>query len=214
MSQAAEMPVRVRLLRLEPGQSATVLCLSDPVGPERDRPGGTFGHWTKGRWQPCVPADCQPAVHATPRYWRGYLAAFVFDKPAKRWTPCVLEVSESLELDMRGRYQPGQLWEISRGKQVGKKKPPYVGRLCPKQGQLEKTTPFNIVPIVENFYHVAGLDLRQCSDQPDRVYLHSVAAEGSMRDPAEPTESERATPAQVEALKRRLGVHVNGKGGA
>lgn len=214
MSASAEMPVRVRVLRLDPGESATVFCLTDGIGPEMNRVGGTFGHYFKGAWQPCIPEICPAAAHSQPRFWRGYVAAFRQDKASKCWVPCVLEVSESLELDMRGRYAAHQLWDISRAKASGKRKPPYVGRLHPRQGFLERTLCFDIRPVLEHFYHLTGLNLKQPSDQPDRVYLATKPMLDSHGSGNGNGEAKPATAAQVDELKRRMAGIANGKGGA
>lgn len=210
--QGAPMPVRVGILRLTMGETAQVLCLSPGVGPEKDRVGGTFGHY-KGRWQPCIVGNCPAALHSTQRFWRGYIAAFVFSKAARRWEPCVLEVSESLELDMRGRYSPGQVWEISRAKGNGKKELPYVGRLCPKQPQLEATRAFDLVPILEAFYHCGPLDLSQASEQPSRTYLLPLPVGETVPDPTAPPSSTPATAEQREQLLKRLNGTLAMKGG-
>src|SRR5881394_1208393 len=88
-ASASARPLRV--FRVEPGTSWHVLVLSREVG-------GIMTHWYKGRSRFCPPdGTCEPQQHKSPRFWKGYAAAQVWDAAHSLWQPVVLEVSESLE---------------------------------------------------------------------------------------------------------------------
>lgn len=149
-------------------------------------------------------------MHSGPRYWRGYVAALVWDRAAKKWLPTVLEVSESLELDMRGIYSPGQVWEISRGQKQKDKKPPYVGRLVDQSLSLAIFAPFDVRPIVEGLYHCRGMQLDQPSDREGRTYLPAIEAPAP-RGETGYQNGAHDDPAKMQAMRDKLAQQLKGK---
>ena len=41
---------------------------------------------------------------------KGYAHAEIYSRAIKAWNPVVLEITEHLELDLRGQYARGQVW--------------------------------------------------------------------------------------------------------
>lgn len=153
----------LRVFRLKPGERCTVRTLSESYG-------GLFTHFVRGRSVYCDPTNCNPANHRTGRFWKGYAAAEVWMKPEGLYVPVVLELTEALELDVRGRWKRGQLWELSREKQVGRRHPPIVGVLL---GDAPGPLPpaFDCFDVLTHLYHADGIQLEEENPMPPRVMV-------------------------------------------
>ncbi len=188
--------VRVEVHRVAEGQAAIVRVLSPVVD-------GIITHWIRGRGQYCPGEEtCPPANHRFQSYWKGYVAAHVFTKEGNRWLPRVLEITESLELDLRHVYRPGQTWEVFRRPRAGKKIYPVEGRLIEDCTSPPPGKVFPILPILQNFYHAPGLVLGQKNPMPERIVceiLESVAPLFKLpsEKPAEPS------PEEIERMREQ-----------
>lgn len=137
--------VAIKVLRIEPGHTAYVRTLSTEYG-------GIMTHWFKGRSHFCCGANCDATMHKTKRYWKGYTPVELYSEADGLWYPWVLEITEHLELDFRGRFDRGQVWELFRyeAKTIGE---PVRGVLH-ETVDLDKLRPaFDIVPILKTMYH-------------------------------------------------------------
>src|SRR4029077_4456212 len=112
----------VKVWRVANGATGQELMLSPEII-------GLATHWVNKRSEHCQQEDCPANWHRTKSYWRGYTAILGWNHLVKLWMPYVLEVTPNLELDLRGVYRRGQVWEIARPPVRGTKKYPVVGRL-------------------------------------------------------------------------------------
>jgi hypothetical protein len=132
--------------------------------------GGLFVHY-KGRSIYCPgPDECQN--HKLDRCWKGYCACESWDRVDSLWIPWVLEITESLELDFRGKFDAGQVWLLSREADRVRKKPsPVVGRLLEERDPATFPAPFDIRPVLMHFYHTNSVQLNQKNPLPERTIL-------------------------------------------
>lgn len=153
----------LRVFRLKPGERAKIRTLSEAYD-------GLFTHFVRGRSKYCDPLNCNPADHRTGRFWKGYASAELWLPRETLWMPIVLEITEALELDLRGRWERGQCWELTREKQVGKRHPPIVGVLVGKaEGKLPPA--FGVLDVLTHLYHADGLQLGELNPMPPRVLV-------------------------------------------
>jgi hypothetical protein len=109
------LPIDLRVLRIAKGQTVRVRCLASPAARQREPLLGYLTHWIRGRTRVCRgEPGCEPAIHKVDPIWYGFLPFDVWDDNAELWFPVVLQVTESLDLDFRGRLERGQFWLISR----------------------------------------------------------------------------------------------------
>jgi hypothetical protein len=196
----------LRVFRVKEGCTWTVLCLSERIG-------GCFVHWLRGRSFYCDPRGCPPAKHNSDRQWKGYAAAHLWDAPAALWLPIVLEVTESLELDLRGLYARGQLWEVSRPEQSDRRKTPVAGRLIGTRTPRETPAAFDVKDVLRHLYHTDVIDLTAKNPLPSRVIVEPFKAPPPVAelDQAEPGQAEPLTGTTLREKLRAGGFHVNGK---
>jgi hypothetical protein len=193
----------LRVARIEPGQREIARMLSE-------RYFGLMTHWARGRSVYCDPTDCCPAVHRTPRYWKGYAAAELWNQQAAKWFPVCLEITEHLELDFRRAYARGQVWELVRGAQTGKKKTPVAGYLLEECDEKKWPAAFDLVPVLRHLYHVERLSLDAKNPLPDRVYVS--ASDGDAPKIAQPAQAEdKGNAEDLRKLFRERAKSMNGK---
>lgn len=159
----------IRNFRVEPGTVAFVRLLADFYG-------GLFTHYYRGRSTVCQGKDCQSLVHKVDRTWKGYCPAELYSESKKAWLPICLEITESLELDMRGIFARGQMWELWRELPPKKGATPVQGKLHPPQEWRNLPRPFDIIPCLRALFHTDFIDLGTKSPIPARVY--QTASEG------------------------------------
>lgn len=177
----AHFPLQVR--RVAEGEQLVVRLLS-VVGP---RIMGIHTHYHERRSYYCG-NGCSGAIHGKPKQWKGYLAAERWWHETQLWYPCVLEVTEACELDMRGHAKRGQVWLLNRGLDVkGKRaavRATLTEQLDPRRLPLE--FPFNAV--LQFMYHTPRLDVVVPCPLPDRVQV--VPSEGDVPACMKPTDTE------------------------
>lgn len=139
----------LRVFRVEPGMQVFVRMLSPEIR-------GVMTHFHRGRSQVCMGDDCPPAMHREKQFWKGYVACEFYDKKPKLWFPTVLEVTECLELDMRGIIERGQVWELFRHAEA-KKGEPVRGALHETLDAAKLRDPFDIIPVLRTLYHCLGV---------------------------------------------------------
>ncbi len=146
-----------------------VTCFVRTLSPDY---GGLYTHYERGRSHYCPGDRCGCVRVRLPRIWKGYASVEVYDGRAKLWAPAVLEITEGLELDLRGQYARGQVWELTRDEQTDKKATPVRGRLLEvlKAEQVPAAFPFK--PVLIRVYHAPeGLETCHANPMPPRVMV-------------------------------------------
>ncbi len=161
--------IPLRILRIDSGSSLHARMLSE-------RCLGLFTHWVKSRSSYCEPNVCCTGNHRADRFWKGYVAAEVYEVASGRWVPWCLEVTEHLELDFRGRYARGQVWRVWRLPVADKKRRPVQAELVEELDPATLPKAFAIEPVLRTVFHHQGVVLDQKNPMPDRVILS--ASEG------------------------------------
>lgn len=169
-NQVPAGPSAVRVQRVEQGTSILCRMLSDSIG-------GVFTHHVRDRSHYCAGDECDRSMHRSSAVWKGYVAAEVFRKACGDWLPVVLEITESLELDMRGVYARGQVWEVSREKETSKKKKPLVGRLVRVDQADKLRAAFDVRLVLYHLFHVTQIDLSARNPLPPRLVLEPTPDE-------------------------------------
>jgi hypothetical protein len=96
--------------------------------------GGLYVHWVRGRSQYCPGERCSCQHKKAQRLWKGYAAVERWVLVQKVWIPAVLEITHNLEHCLQGKWERGQVWEISRRQKDSEKESyPVVGKLMPKE---------------------------------------------------------------------------------
>lgn len=159
----------IRVYRVETKEPRFVRMLSPAYS-------GIFTHYHQKRSCYCIGEGCRVPTHAIDRTWKGYAAAEMLAQlfPSV-WIPVCLEITEHLELDFRGVYQRGQIWELYQ-EDTGKprKNLPITGKLHPDAPPDNLRKPFDFVPCLRALYHRDDIDLRHASPLPARVYVEEV----------------------------------------
>lgn len=156
---------------------------------------GLNTHFIKGQGsQYCRGENCPNAWHKEKKVWKGYLAGETHNFTAERWEPGVLEITESLELDLRDIYCRGQVWEIKRGVKVGKTNPPLSGRFHEQLNEKHLPPAFDYMPVLLHIYRVFPLDLTAKNPMPPRVlvpFSKDAAPTGTVKEPEKPMSAEQ-----------------------
>ena len=159
----------LRVWRVEQGVSAIVRILS-PVPGKRVR--GCFTHWGRSKSVLCLDGDCPAPLHKQGGVWKGYLAAEVYNQTERHWCPVALEITEHLELDLRGLIDRGTVWELSRPLSERKKHFPVAGVLLEERDPLTFPTAFDLAGCLLHLYHPApAVNLIHLNPLPPRTLV-------------------------------------------
>jgi hypothetical protein len=191
----------LRVLRVDPGQSFKIRLVSQ-------RYGGLLTHWVRGRSVLCDGNECPALQHRSGTYWKGYALVEQWHGVKALWCPSVLEITENLELDFRGRYKRGQVWLLQRAPQVGRHKTGVFGVLMFEGQQENLRVPFDFLPVLRNLYHVSTIVLDKDNPMPARILVEPVAGNPPI---SEAEKADRpATPEEWALFRERLkGMHFN-----
>lgn len=156
---------KIELFRISGGQPVFVLTLTSEYK-------GLFVHYRKKENSLVCQGDgkCRHALHDISRTWKGYVPALVNVPKTTRWLPYCFEITEHLELDLRGAWAAGQTWEIYRDITKGKNGPLY-GKLHLDEAPPKLPEPFSILPCLRAVYHTDVIKLDYPSPLPARVYV-------------------------------------------
>jgi hypothetical protein len=158
--------VQLRVFRQLEGSTHFVRLLSSSYG-------GCFTHWARGNSQYCAGKECLWKCNTSPKDWKGYGAADVYDVKQKLWIPYCFELTASMELDFRDRWKRGGFWKVSW---------PHSrkGHHDPKRGEWIRQLPldglpedFAIIPCLLNVYHVFDMDLTTPNPMPPRTMVQA-----------------------------------------
>jgi len=197
-------PLPLRFLRFLPGETWQVRFLADGLL-------GLLTHWDKRQSRPCLGKECPTGLHQQPSYWKGYAPVLVWQARSKNWLPTVLEVTEHLELDLRGRRLRGEEWKLTRDEQTGKHKTPVMGEHIQT---LEKVpSAFEIKPCLIHLYHSTDLVFGAKNKLPARSMIEATEGppplEAGPADGLPPDEHQRRLDVWNRFRNRRNG---NGSG--
>jgi len=195
----------LRTLRIGGGQALFVRTLS-ALGAE-GRILGVMTHWAS-RSVYCPGNECPVHLHRQDAVWKGYVACDVWDERLGLYVPHCLEVTESLELDMRSSYQRGQIWELTRAPDVKKKHFPVVGKLVEELDPRLVPGAFDMLNALRWLYHAP---VNPCipSPLPDRTMIQAAAG----KPPPGSKHHRPEKPAAIDpAVKARLASMMNGLG--
>jgi hypothetical protein len=196
-------PLPLQVFRVDYGSKSTVWTIGRTVL-------GLWTHWAKGRSLYCPGPICHPALHATPRTWKGYSAAALYTLPEGFWRPIVLEVTQSLELDFRGSYARGQLWELSRGHKQKGKNPPVRGKLVSNNPGMEPPEQFPILEALQLLFNFEPIELSVSNPLPARQLMEAIKGPAPRIGPA-PGDEGRMSPEELAEVRRKMGLAVNPK---
>jgi len=148
-------PVSVKTLdvvRCKDGQSIYILSLSDAIR-------GMMTHWGKDRSAYCPPEDCRLCKTGAEQFWKGYIAAKVYNPLDRTWRCAVVELTEFAEAMMRADYRSGQVWQLTRAaKKTKKDRPPVIPQLIETR-DLPRIPVWDFLPVLRTFFHVKSIDL-------------------------------------------------------
>jgi hypothetical protein len=163
---AASQSYRLDVLRIGAGEQVILRMLSPSYK-------GLFTHYVKRRSQYCEGRECNCQHSRIPRIWKGYLAAEQYQQKGNLWLPRILEVTEYLELDFRGRYKRGQVWQIQRNQEKKGETNPVTGVLQEERDERTFPQPHAILDTLRHLYHDSGLQLICDNPMPGRTYVQA-----------------------------------------
>lgn len=197
----SEPEVEIRVLRVEKASKIVVRTLSN-------RYGGCFTHYTKDGSKYCPGRDdCN--YHRLDRVWKGYACVEKYEQTSNLWLPFVLEITEALEQDLRGRWQRGQVWQLERdAPATAKKKPPVRGKLIEECNPDTFPPAFNLQPVLLWLYRVHEVRLDHENPMPARVRL--APSPGPAPRSRQSAPADVATPEQNEVFRKQLQDRMGG----
>ena len=161
---ATSQSYRLDVLRIGAGESVILRMLSPSYK-------GLFTHYIKRRSQYCEGKECACGNQRVPRVWKGYLAAEEYVQKQNLWLPRILEITEYLELDFRGRYKRGQVWQVKRLAEKKGETNPVTGVLQEERDEKTFPAPHIIIDGLRHLYHDSGLHLLYDNPLPSRTYV-------------------------------------------
>jgi hypothetical protein len=183
--QAKEV-FRVQVRRVLLNETIHVRTLSEQLR-------GLFVHWYAKHSHYCPGKDCPPHIHKMKPTWKGYIAAEEWIQHRKKWRPCVLEVTEHCELDMRFLYQRGQVWELWRPSDPGKANPPTFAVLREELNPANLNKAWDFTPVLKHLYHVFSIDCSLASPLPPKIIAEEIDGDA----PEHLSSGAASTPANV-----------------
>lgn len=188
----------LRVLSVAQGTTYHVQFLADDYG-------GCLTHYKK-KSHYCKGNDCPAWLHnCGDTTWKGYAAVVVWNAAKKVWMPWVLEITESLELDLRSIVRRGQIWELWRNA-AGKRSSPAEGKLLEEdRDPAGVPAAFSVVSVVRQLYHFTAIDLSQRNPMPPRTLVADIEGEGPavlQRGPELPVDRPEGFSFVDEAKKR------------
>jgi len=200
MTAENETARTLRIFRVEEGTTVHARTLSDGYA-------GLFTHYTRGRSVYCKGDQCDSVVHKVDRIWKGYAAVELWNVATKKWTPVVLEISEALELDLRGLWKRGQVWEFYRDRPTSKKAMPIMGKLLEERGPDSVPPPFDFKAVLMHLYHQPIIHLGALNPMPARILvLDSEGAPPAILEPAK-VDEKPVDPKVEEEFRKRFNLN-------
>jgi hypothetical protein len=198
--QAGSLPVvALRVFRQAVGSTHYVRLVSREYG-------GCFTHWMKQNSQYCDGPRCIWNCAKQRKQWKGYGAADVYDPVAKLYVPFALEITESMELDLRGRWTRGSIWRIHWPFAKKGHNEPKRAEFVRQLDEREVPPVWDVVPCLLNMFHIFSIDLTVKNPMPPRVLVQSNAGpDPLMSAPIPPVASSDEMRAGINRLKGMIG---------
>lgn len=138
---------------------------------------GLDTHWRSGRTIPCPgPDECLSSMHKSGIIWKGYAPVEAWEELGRLWVPFVLEVTESLEEQLRGRDLRGEVWTLFRVQKNGRTDP-VAGIYCERLAEGKLSPAFDVKPVLLRLFHVSELRLGRANPLPPKIMLEAVAGD-------------------------------------
>jgi hypothetical protein len=153
---------------------------------------GCLTHYHQRRSYYCH-KDCPSKLHTILPQWKGYLAADRWWPDNRLWYPCVLEVTESAELDMRGQVQRGTVWDLSRLDLGGRKRAPVRAACCEILDPNTWAAAYPLLPVVRALYGDMRVELTVPNPLPARTWVAPVRGVAPASDQQPAAAGEQAT---------------------
>jgi hypothetical protein len=192
----------LRVFRLKDGARHKVLMLSTWDG------NGIITHFVKRRSVYCTGRDsCKD--HRQAASWRGYVHALVWHPAENQWVPVAFEVTERLELEMRGVYSRGQVWEVFRPSSAKGERQAVQGRVIETRPAAELPREIDIRPVLCTLYHETEVELTIPNPLPAKIIVELETLAPPVVDGRQET---APTASEVNAVAEllRKGRHVFG----
>lgn len=179
---------------------------------------GLLTHWASGRSQACPGAGkCPPNFHRSRTVWKGYAPVRRWQPVQAAWCAAVLEVTEALEEQLRGRELCGEMWHLMRSLN-GKKSGAVGGIFYSRRTEAALLKNFDVVAPIQRLYHTLDLEFGAVNALPAKILEVPVTCDGPLTEPAAaPREPAKPTTSQRETLRKmagRMGSPPNGNGHA
>lgn len=146
---------QLRVLRFEKGQTIALRLLSVPTLHVQGEPriGGCLTYF-KSHTHYFDRANPAQGIKRQDLVWKGYVAAEAYEQRQNLWLPCVLEITEHMELDLRGEPLRGQVWSVTRPHPTKKAKhPPMIATWLEDRDPDSFPVPFDMQPTLRILYH-------------------------------------------------------------
>jgi hypothetical protein len=190
-SRTSSSPVRV--LSVPAGIPVTCLFLAGYQGLDT--------HRKSGETIPCPGREeCKECRNRAGIIWKGYAPVHVWDSVSRLWHPFVLELTESLEEELRPRDLVGEVWRLARIG-PGHKNDPVTGEFIERREGNKVPAAFDIVPVLLRMYHVSSIRLGRPNSLPPKVCLEAVAGDAPKLPEGE---EDTSTPQATEEVRRTM----------
>lgn len=138
----------IDVLRVGEGEQHFIRTLSAGYG-------GLYVHWHRGRSEYCPGERCGCQFKKSQRLWKGYASVERWLLAEKLWLPAVLEITHNLEHCLNGKWERGQVWELSRRTGDSEQDAyPVVGKVMPKEEIKNLPTAFDWGPVMQRKFNV------------------------------------------------------------
>lgn len=122
----------------------------------------------KEKYYPCQNDQCPTDWHRCKPLWRGWAPVELWEEATQLWWPMALEVTESLEEQLRGKQLRGQTWGLSRPK-VKKEGNPVVAALVAEGGDFRR--PFDVTSLLLRIYRCEKIHWGYANPMPPKLML-------------------------------------------
>jgi hypothetical protein len=176
------------------------VCFAGPIQ-------GVITHRYQGKTWACPGASpCPAAIHRSMTIWKGYAPGREWDFTTKAWEPCVIEVTECLEEQLRGRQLAGEVWLLTRQATKGKSGK-VVGTFLERRQDPELVLAFEILNPLRRLFHQEHFEIGVPNPLAPRLMLAPVALSGpACMAPSAVPDPRPATREQVREAFRRAGI--------
>jgi len=204
--ESARTPAQAQVVSVVavPARDGLKCCFAGPVL-------GILTHWHGGKSYACGGVEhCHPTIHKARGPWKGYAPVRVWQPRTETWKPFVLEVTEHLEEELRGRDLRGEVWELTR-RDAKKKNSPVDGLFLELRSDPQLLVEFSVIIPLQRMYHQIELDLGTPNPLPAKLVLVETAAAAPAKPaPTAAPPADRPTEKQLEQL-RELRAGLAGK---